>query len=294
MKTILDLGQTPFELQALVQQGFVAVEPRGARLIYKLRYRVAGRQRVRSLGSDPLQAQLIADELAKLQAARRQQLTTKRIVKHARRALRKAKRRLTAVATAEGVVFHGYSIRANIRSAVTTVRRPSFSVNTMTLMHPQSVGSSQHDLETSSDSVDRFALRRKRIAEYATQALREADPRDAVIDSEEADIMFLKSFVSEALHSELEGKIPSVQSLEEVVPVFVVHSQLTKLGVSIAKVKERRLARQARATAIEALASSPLAVSDQRSVDTACDDASSAPDSIGPWTVSDQPPQQAQ
>jgi hypothetical protein len=111
MKTILDLGLAQSELQALSRQGFVAAETRGARLIYKLRFRVGGRQRVRSLGNDALQAQSIANELSQLQAARQQQLTTKRIVTLAHRALRDAKRRLATVAREEGLLFHGYVVR---------------------------------------------------------------------------------------------------------------------------------------------------------------------------------------
>jgi hypothetical protein len=162
----------------------------------------------------------------------------------------------------------------------------------MTLLNSQNAVDFQARSETLKTSIDRFAQRRQRIAEYASQALLEADPRDAVIDSTEADMMLVQSFVSEALDSELTQTIPSVESLERVLPVIAVQSQLTKLTLSIAKLKERRLDRQARAGAIDEQPGQPLAVLDQRSVDEAIVEAPSRPEPMEPWPSVDQPQEQ--
>jgi hypothetical protein len=121
-----------------------------------------------------------------------------------------------------------------------------------------------HAQEAANVSVDRFAQRRTRIAEYAEQAVRESDPHDAVIDSTEADMMLVQSFVSEAVQGEMQSTVPTMEALERLLPAIAMQSQLTKLGVSLAKLKEKRLDRQAQLRAIDAPPTSTPAISDQR------------------------------
>ena len=77
------------ERHALARRGSVAVERRGQRCYFKLRFRAAGgRQCVRYLGSDPAVAAQVRQLLDRLQHARRQARAVKQWTRHARRLLR--------------------------------------------------------------------------------------------------------------------------------------------------------------------------------------------------------------
>jgi hypothetical protein len=100
------------ELAALRKQGFVSADHRGrARVCYKLRFRHAGRQHVRCLGSDPAVAARVRLELAELQASARLGRELGRRTQEARRALRGVKSSLEPLLAAAGYGFHGLAIR---------------------------------------------------------------------------------------------------------------------------------------------------------------------------------------
>src|SRR5258708_2065497 len=95
IRGLADVRLTEQERASLARQGFVATELRGqGRPCFKLRFRSAGRQRVRYLGKDPQTARAIARELVGLQAARRVQLRLRRLSHQARLRLRQAKQAL--------------------------------------------------------------------------------------------------------------------------------------------------------------------------------------------------------
>lgn len=105
------LGLTTEEIASLKRQGFVSVEIRGGCTIYKLRFRVDRRQRVRYLGTDPMMADAVRQELDQL----RQQTQLDRRLRNQNqeidRFLRESKRRLEPLAAQAGLKFHGRMLR---------------------------------------------------------------------------------------------------------------------------------------------------------------------------------------
>jgi hypothetical protein len=100
------------ECLALRQQGFISQHLDGkGRTSFKLRFRYAGRQRVRCLGSNPAFVEGIQGELERLQHEYQLQRQLVREVKHARRLLRESKSALKDMLEAAGFRFHGYGIR---------------------------------------------------------------------------------------------------------------------------------------------------------------------------------------
>jgi hypothetical protein len=102
----------PADLGALAAQGFVSAEtrPSGA-VTYKLRWRRAGRQRVRYLGSDPAAAAAVRAALANLQAPARAGRAAAGLLRRARAALARAKAVLAPALAAKGYHYHGYASR---------------------------------------------------------------------------------------------------------------------------------------------------------------------------------------
>jgi hypothetical protein len=100
------------ELEALHHQGFVQREPRGPNFAcFKLRFRVAGRQRVVYLGSDPETAGRISRELKALQHEVRRSRQASRALKIVRRTARDVRRRSAEVLAGLGLKFHGTTLR---------------------------------------------------------------------------------------------------------------------------------------------------------------------------------------
>jgi hypothetical protein len=94
---------------ALTRQGFIRSEKRGTKTIFRLRYRVHGRQHVRYVS--PRDAKALEAELASLQ---RQVRARRGLAVHAalaRRALRDRRLTLAPPLKALGYHFHGHQIR---------------------------------------------------------------------------------------------------------------------------------------------------------------------------------------
>jgi hypothetical protein len=106
------LGLTVEERAALARQGFLATERRGGmNPIYKLRFRLHGRQVVKYVGTNPDVAKAIRGAVAALQQDRRQARRLRRLAEEAQRTLRRAKRELGPLLEAAGLRFHGYAVR---------------------------------------------------------------------------------------------------------------------------------------------------------------------------------------
>ncbi len=106
------------ELAALARQGFVCGEGRGPGLArYKLRFRCAGRQRVKYLGSDPARAGRVRQELGALQALSRLDRRLARGTRAANRALRAVKGRLGPLLL-PGYAFRGLAVRRKRRPKI--------------------------------------------------------------------------------------------------------------------------------------------------------------------------------
>lgn len=103
----LDSGQ----LRCLASQGSVHAEQRGVRTIHKLRFRMGSKQVVRYLGPDPDLAAAVQAELDYLQHCRVHARRSRELTRELREHRRAARAGLQAAATAQGMRFHGYTLR---------------------------------------------------------------------------------------------------------------------------------------------------------------------------------------
>jgi hypothetical protein len=103
------LGLSNDELDTLTRQGSVSCETRGSKTIYRLRFRVHGRQCVRYVS--PSDAAPLKAELAMLQRRKRAHQRLVRFATLARQLLRQRKAALTPWLEARGYKFHGIQIR---------------------------------------------------------------------------------------------------------------------------------------------------------------------------------------
>jgi len=107
-----ELGLTPEELDSLRRQGFVASERRGpACIVFKLRFRMGGRQVVRYLGTDRDWADTVRRALSAWQSPQHAQRLLRQTERDSRRLLRSVKLRLIQAVEAAGLKFHGRQIR---------------------------------------------------------------------------------------------------------------------------------------------------------------------------------------
>lgn len=97
------------ELDALLRQGFVSREWRGGKTIFRLRYRVGGRQRVRYVS--PRDAAALEIELATLQRRVQARRRLAAVAVLARDMLRQRRSMLSPRIELRGYHFHGYQIR---------------------------------------------------------------------------------------------------------------------------------------------------------------------------------------
>ena len=118
------LGLGNEEITALRQQGFVAGEVRAGRVIYKLRFRLQGRQRVRYLGTDADKAVCVERLIQTLQRGRRIKKQLRDLNHDLTEKLGEMKRRLEPFLDRAGLKFHGLAIR-NPRGRNATIAQPT-------------------------------------------------------------------------------------------------------------------------------------------------------------------------
>lgn len=124
------LSLTVAERTALARQGSVSAESRHRNgTVFKLRFRLDGRQIVRYLGTDPAAAAAVRRELDQLQNAVRTRAMSRRLVRSARKVLRDNKQALRPEAERAGFHFHGHAVRRRRRAdcAVATPAAGAFS-----------------------------------------------------------------------------------------------------------------------------------------------------------------------
>ena len=102
-------------LAALRTQGFVRAEPHGRKRIYKLRFRLDGRQHVRFLGDDEELASTVQRELRVLQRDARDQRQFTDLRRRTRHILRQSKSALEGMLEEHGFHYHGQAIRQRRR-----------------------------------------------------------------------------------------------------------------------------------------------------------------------------------
>ncbi len=106
------LGLTEGEIAELRQQGFMAHERRrGQSDVFKLRFRINGRQQVRYVGTSPIEAKRVELAVKTLQRAKRAQCEMRKLQQESRVGLKAAKSLLSPVLKAAGYQFHGLSVR---------------------------------------------------------------------------------------------------------------------------------------------------------------------------------------
>jgi hypothetical protein len=111
-RCLAELGLSAADQAALSRQGFISREVRGRRsAVYKLRFRVGGRQRVRYLGTDAGGIRRVQEALHELQEDRRLELALGRLHHEVAQRLCDSKRRLAAPLVAAGFGFHGRAAR---------------------------------------------------------------------------------------------------------------------------------------------------------------------------------------
>jgi hypothetical protein len=109
---LLALDLSPDAMAAIARQGFISAERRGRRSrVYKLRFRLSGRQVVRYLGTDAGHAQAIQAALDAWQAKRRMELYLRSRLIQSRAITRSCKLRLEKYVAQGGLRFHGFAIR---------------------------------------------------------------------------------------------------------------------------------------------------------------------------------------
>jgi hypothetical protein len=109
---LASLGLSDADLAAVARQGSVNDERRSEHsVVYKLRYRREGRQRVLYLGSNAEAAERARQAISELQAERRIELAVGRLHREAAQLLREGKQRLAGPLAAAGFRFHGRAIR---------------------------------------------------------------------------------------------------------------------------------------------------------------------------------------
>lgn len=99
------------ETAALKRQGFVVGEQRGGRVVYKLRFRVRDRQRVRYLGADSRKAERIEQFVKSLQRDRCIKKQLRDLDAAVAENFSMMKRRLGPFLDQAGLKFHGLAIR---------------------------------------------------------------------------------------------------------------------------------------------------------------------------------------
>jgi hypothetical protein len=106
------LRLSPAEIAAIARQGFVSAEQRGPRtIVFKLRFRYDGKQRVRYLGTDQTIAAHITAVLDRHQRQRQLDADLRALANRAGQTLRQSKLALVEQVEGAGLRFHGQSVR---------------------------------------------------------------------------------------------------------------------------------------------------------------------------------------
>lgn len=109
------LGLSAEDVGALKQQGSIAKEKRGNRTVYKLRWRVGEKQRIKYLGTDTARVGWIEEQLRQHQRICRLKKQLRDLGREGMAILREAKIRLQPLLEERGLAFHGLEIRRHRR-----------------------------------------------------------------------------------------------------------------------------------------------------------------------------------
>src|SRR3954454_17983403 len=104
------LGLSARALEVVAQRGYLCKEHRGDRCYSKLRFRIEGKQRVKYVGIQNLDA--VAAELDSLRAGHKLHVAMRAKSLTIRRLVNEARTVLDAALRADGLYFHGTKLRA--------------------------------------------------------------------------------------------------------------------------------------------------------------------------------------
>jgi len=112
---LASLGLCPEAWNALAEQGSLCAEACRAGSVYKLRFRLGGKQQSRYVGKRPGFIDLIRHELARVQAESRSRQRLRRLLREARQCLRRTKRQV------EPLLSSPYFSPTSLREVVSSV-----------------------------------------------------------------------------------------------------------------------------------------------------------------------------
>ena len=108
---LASLDLSPEAWEVLEHQGSLCAEASRAGKVYKLRFRLDGKQQARYVGKNDGFVDQIRRELAQLQAERRSRQRMRRLDQMAKQCLRSTQRQLEPLLPMSGRAFHGRAIR---------------------------------------------------------------------------------------------------------------------------------------------------------------------------------------
>lgn len=108
---LASLGLFPQAWSVLAEHGSLCLESSKCGTVYKLRFRIAGKQQSRYVGKRPGFVEQIRQELAQLQAAAKSQSRLRNLEREAKQCIRNTIRQIEPLLPLAGRAFHGRAIR---------------------------------------------------------------------------------------------------------------------------------------------------------------------------------------
>jgi hypothetical protein len=234
---LAELRLSAEELAALARQGFVSREHRGSRGPYfKLRYRVAGEQKVRCLGTCSDRAEQIARALLDLQAQRREEKDDARLLRRGRRHLRASTAAVTWIAEANGYHFHGHALRRKSKGhtpdAATYRMKPLTTERTPTM--PTTNDNSQpidSNVPAAAGSPDQSIedRRRSKIEEFLRQSLDDESLEVATLGATTAGLMQIAVELEERVLSFFASTSDAPDEVHRILPTVDMRHRYARL-----------------------------------------------------------------
>jgi hypothetical protein len=237
---LASLDLCPEAWDALQRQGSLCAERCGTGVVYKLRFRLDGRQQSRYVGKKKAFVDQIERELAELQADTRLRRRLRPLVREARRRLRRTKCHVEPLLERAGRAFHGRAIRRRRHNGNRTY------VVDKTIFNGEIVMDENDRDRTETDAMDqrprkpaaaknrhgRRDRRTQRVDDLTDQALQEADPLRAILRAATAQLFEMGFNLGDELQDSVSRRRdkPKVRrgASGEVSELMVVHRQITR------------------------------------------------------------------
>jgi hypothetical protein len=237
---LASLGLCPEAWNTLAVQGSLCAESGKAGAVYKLRFRMGGRQQSRYVGKSSGFVEQIRHELTQLQAARRSQGRRRRLIGDAKQCLRRTKRELEPLLPMAGCAFHGRMIRR---------RRPTKRV-LMLLIRPFSYGEivmdeknhevaeanvaapQPHKVATAVRHQGQLDRRTQRLDDLTAEALEEPDALRATVKAATAQLLDIGYRMGDEIKANLGSRPAKPKAHQDgagtLNTFMLVHRQITR------------------------------------------------------------------